>query len=100
MASRSLTIKIAEAVHGLVKTNPQAWQLLMQALVAHADEVTDQMVASEPSLLTNYQGRAQEVRDLIKLLDEAPKLAQQLEEKEATRGQPNVRTHNAAGGQP
>jgi hypothetical protein len=99
MASRNLTVEIAKAVHGLARANQPAWQLLLQALVARADEVTDQMVSAEPAKMANAQGRAQEARELVKLLDEAPKLAQQLEERETSRGQPNVRTHHAAGWQ-
>lgn len=100
MASRHLTTNLATAALGLSRANQSAWQLLMQSVVAWADEAADQMVSAEPDKLANAQGRAQAARDLVKLLDEAPKLAQQLEDKQTQRGQPDVRTHHAAGWQP
>lgn len=84
--SNTLNIKLAKVVQELRSTNTAAWNEFMALLAERLDEVTEKCIASTPEALVQNQGRALEARELFRQLDKAPKLAQELHEKERQNG--------------
>jgi hypothetical protein len=69
---------LLQAVVTLKSSDPVAWANFMTALEARAVELRDQCVAAPKDILEITQGRAQAMRDLVKLLKDAPELARRL----------------------
>lgn len=82
MSSRETDIELAKAVMAVRSASPPAWDAFMRALTMRLDDVTENCISAPPDVLPERQGRAREIRDLFKTLAEAPKLAQQLQDKE------------------
>ena len=92
--SKNLEYEIAKCVAELQRSDTLLWSKFMELMAARIEEVTEAMVAAPPSDLFKHQGAAQEARNFMKLLADAPKLAQRLQQK----AQPNaVRSTPAAG---
>lgn len=93
MISRELQIEIAKATMELAGANLPAFEKFMRALTKRVDEIGDQLVVAKPDVLFQAQGRAQEARELLTTLTNAPTLARQLQAKDELRekGQPNGR---------
>lgn len=77
-----LEVQVAKAVAELRSTNAQGWDTLLIALSARAAQVAEDCISSPLDRLPVMQGRAQEARDLVDTLLNAPKLAEQIRDKE------------------
>lgn len=75
-------IALAKAVQELRVASGTAWDMFLQALTLHLDEVTENCIHAPPDRLAESQGRAREIRDLFKALVSSPQLAAQMAEKE------------------
>ena len=92
MMSRGLQFELTKAVMELRTASPFQFDNFMKILAQRIEEVTEKMVASPPEELANYQGRAQEARELFRAIHDAPKLAQELQNKsKQVRGEPDGR---------
>jgi hypothetical protein len=80
--SNQTDVVLAKAAMALRGTHPPAWDAFMQALAARVDEITEALVSAPPTEMSQYQGRAREVRAIFLVLSDAPQLVQKLQEKE------------------
>lgn len=60
--------------------SPEFWNDFLTALKVHESDVREAMVTSPLELLQIAQGRAQECARLVRLLQEAPQRAEQIEQ--------------------
>jgi hypothetical protein len=63
---------LVRAAMRLRAASPEAWSEFLAALDAHSTEARDRMLGAALELLPTAQGRAQSLRDLLKVLGEAP----------------------------
>jgi len=84
--NNAVDVALAKAVHELRIASPPAWDMFMQAMAAHLDEVTEACISAPPEALPERQGRAREIRDLFRALAHGPVRAAQLAEKERING--------------
>jgi HPt (histidine-containing phosphotransfer) domain-containing protein len=80
--SKNLTVAFAKIAMDMRGSNPAVWSQFLQVLSARIEEVTEQLVTAPASGVAEHQGRAREIRDVFKALDNGPELARQLQEKE------------------
>ncbi len=80
--TNEVQIALARAVQELRVASGPAWDMFLQALTAHLDEVTENCIHATPERLPETQGRAREIRDLFKALVSSPQLAAQIADKE------------------
>lgn len=80
---------LARAVQELRVASGPAWDMFLQALTLHLDEVTENCIHAPPEHLAERQGRAREIRDLFKTLVNSPQLAAQMAEKERRDAHPH-----------
>lgn len=81
-----LEVQVAKAVADVRSTNPQGWTTLLDALSARALFKAEECISSPIERLQVAQGRAQEARELLSILQNAPKLAEQIRDKERING--------------
>lgn len=81
-----LEVLIAKAVMDVRSSNPQGWDTLLNALSARAACKAEDCISSSIDRLQVTQGRAQEARELVNMLLNAPKLAEQIRDKERING--------------
>lgn len=77
-----LEVLIAKAVVEVRSTSSQGWETLLSALSARAAQKAEDCISSPLEHLQVAQGRAQEARELVNTLKNAPKLAEQIRNKE------------------
>ena len=82
MTSKDAEIAVAKAVASLRASNAAAWDAFMASLAARLEVLTEDMVSAPPDRLYEMQGRAREARTLFKQLVDAPKVANDLYERE------------------
>ena len=82
--TNELKVQLAKAATTLYQQNRPAWDAFMEALALRAAHVTTQCIYSPSDTLPQCQGRAQEARNLVDALVEAPKLAEKLQEQDRT----------------
>lgn len=80
--TNEVQIALAKAVQELRVASGPAWDMFLQALTLHLDEVTEHCISAPSAELPERQGRAREIRDLFKALATSPQLAAQIAEKE------------------
>lgn len=80
--SKDLTKAFAKIAMDMRGSNPQVWSQFLSVLAARVDEVTEQLVSAPPQAMAEFQGRARELREVFKALENGPELARQLQDKE------------------
>lgn len=83
---KELTTELSKVVARLNAVDEHAWRLFMGLLSRRVEHVTEAMVNAPAQEVQIRQGRAQEVRDLMKVLDGGVDFARQLHAKEKTNG--------------
>lgn len=81
--SAELDRRLAYAVVEMRSASPPAWDAFLGVLADRLESISEKALSSAPdnSLIQN-QGRALEARELFKALVQAPKLAEDLRDKE------------------
>jgi hypothetical protein len=72
---------LAKAAQSLRFRAPEDWDAFIKALSDRVDAAYDQCVSAPPDRVLMAQGRAQEARDILKTLLNAPQLAAQLHDQ-------------------
>jgi len=72
---------LATTAAELARAAPQKWADFLFALKTYADETKDNLVASPPDRLPLMQGRAQACAQLLQTLQQAIKIADQIEKR-------------------
>jgi len=71
---------LVRAANELQQSSPTGWRKLMSALEAHVDQRKDELVGAPLPNLQTAQGRAQEARDILRLLQNAKGTVVRLED--------------------
>ena len=62
----------------LEKSHPTRWAEFMIALKGYSDNCTDQCISSTPEGLSTAQGRAQQIRAFLKMLEDCSATSDQI----------------------
>ena len=91
--SKSLNYELSILARELLRADQTLWKRFMQLLATRVDETSEEIVKAATADIHVAQGRAREIRDLFRVLDQGPAEAERIEQQKANlqKGQPNGR---------
>lgn len=76
-----MSTDLVKACAQLARSAPRSWDDFLAAYRAYSIEVTNQMVSSPADTLHVAQGRAKQAHELLRIMENALRTAEQLERK-------------------